>query len=107
MRRTVKSFLAAVLQSLGKPTQTEINAGWDRWFEHLREDGRKLGVDVEPLTVCERVYLEYDASVNGGSVPMHHKNSLGRFASSTNSTDPEEMRREQRTSIIKQVRSRR
>ena len=32
----------------------------DKWFEQLREDGRKLGVEVEPLTVCERICLEHN-----------------------------------------------
>ena len=33
----------------------------DEWFEQLREHGRELGVEVEPLTVCERLRLEHDA----------------------------------------------
>jgi len=33
----------------------------DKWFEQLREDGRKLGVEVEPLTMGERIYLEQNA----------------------------------------------
>jgi hypothetical protein len=33
----------------------------DKWFEQLREHGRELGVEVEPLTVCERLCLEHDA----------------------------------------------
>ena len=33
----------------------------DKWFEQLHEHGRKLGVEVEPLTVCERLALEHAA----------------------------------------------
>jgi hypothetical protein len=33
----------------------------DNWFEQLREHGRELGVEVEPLTVSERLCLEPDA----------------------------------------------
>jgi hypothetical protein len=33
----------------------------DKWFEQLREDGRRLGVEVEPLTMGERIYLEQNA----------------------------------------------
>ena len=33
----------------------------DEWFERLREHGQELGVDVEPLTVCERLCLEHEA----------------------------------------------
>jgi len=40
-----------------KRTASEL----DRWFEQLRENGRELGVDVEPLTVWERLCLEHDA----------------------------------------------
>jgi len=40
-----------------KRTESEL----DKWFEQLRENGRDLGVDVEPLTVYERLCLEHDA----------------------------------------------
>ena len=40
-----------------KKTRSEL----DNWFEQLREHGRKLGVEVEPLTICERIGLEHDA----------------------------------------------
>jgi len=32
----------------------------DEWFERLREHGRELGVEIEPLTVCERLCLEHE-----------------------------------------------
>jgi hypothetical protein len=38
-------------------TESEL----DKWFEQLREHGRTLGVEVEPLTLCERICLEHDA----------------------------------------------
>jgi len=34
----------------------------DKWFEQLREHGQELGVEVEPLSVCERICLEHDES---------------------------------------------
>jgi len=40
-----------------KKTESEL----DKWFEQLRKHGRKVGVEVEPLTVCERICLEHDA----------------------------------------------
>lgn len=39
-----------------KRTESEL----DKWFEQLREHGRELGVEVEPLSVCERICLEHD-----------------------------------------------
>lgn len=39
-----------------KRTESEL----DKWFEQLREHGRELGVEVEALSVCERICLEHD-----------------------------------------------
>lgn len=39
----------------------KIHSALDNWFEHLREDARRLGVDVEPITMCERIEFEQDA----------------------------------------------
>ena len=39
-----------------KRTESEL----DKWFDQLREHDRELGVEVEPLTVCERICLEHD-----------------------------------------------
>jgi len=40
---------------------TKAESELDKWFEQLREDGRKHGVEVEPLTMGERIYLEQNA----------------------------------------------
>lgn len=40
---------------------TKAESESDKWFEQLCEDGRKRGVEVEPLTMGERIYLEQGA----------------------------------------------
>jgi hypothetical protein len=50
-----------IVECLFKPGTNKTESELDKWFEQLREDGRRLGVTVEPLTICERIYLEHDA----------------------------------------------
>lgn len=49
------------LFKLGTRKRTTEASGLDTWFEQLREHGRELGVEIEPLTVCERICFEHDA----------------------------------------------
>jgi hypothetical protein len=51
----------AVVKCLFKSGMKKAGSEFDEWFEQLREHGRTSGVEVEPLTVCERIYLEHDA----------------------------------------------
>jgi hypothetical protein len=51
----------AVMECLFKSGMKKADPEFDDWFEQLREHGRNSGVEVEPLTVCERIYLERDA----------------------------------------------
>lgn len=50
-----------IVEYLFKRGAKQTESALDKWFEQLREHGRELGVDVEPLTVCERIGLEHDA----------------------------------------------
>jgi len=43
-----------------KRTEFELEKWFEKWFEQLREHGKEMGVEVEPLTVCERICLEHD-----------------------------------------------
>jgi len=47
----------------------------DKWFDQLRKHGKKLGVEVEPLTVRERIYLEHDARWTPLSLAVHDQRS--------------------------------
>lgn len=47
----------------------------DEWFEQLREHGRELGVEIEPLTVCERLCLEHEARWMARSSQYPHRDA--------------------------------
>jgi len=52
---------AAIVKCWFKLGMKKAESELDKWFEQLREDGRKLGVEIEPLTMAERIYLEQNA----------------------------------------------
>jgi hypothetical protein len=53
------------VESLGNRSRKEAKSGFEMWFEQIREDGRKLGIEVEPLTIWERISVEHDSQWHG------------------------------------------
>jgi hypothetical protein len=54
-------FWMVIMEFFSKIDAKRTESELDKWFEQLKERGRELGVEVEPLSVCERIRLEHDA----------------------------------------------
>ena len=57
----VPMFWMVIVKGVAKIGTKKTESELDKWFELLRDHGRKLGVEIEPLTVCERICFEHDA----------------------------------------------
>lgn len=55
------TVIVEALFKLGIPKKTKEDSELDAWFDQLRAHGRELGVEIEPLTVYERICFEHDA----------------------------------------------
>jgi len=54
------TFWMVIVQFFSKLGTKRTESELEKWFEQLREHGKEMGVEVEPLTVCERICLEHD-----------------------------------------------